>query len=191
MNLLVIDTETGGLNPEIDSLLSVAAVVWRDQELIAEKQFFVCEPEIRMDADSFGIHGLGATWLQENGSPPREVVAQLESFIAQYYPANELLVLAGHNVGFDVGFLKRLYRLANANFSKRFSHRTLDTASVALFMILAEVLPPGAASSDELFGFFKIPFGKKERHSALGDARATARLINAMLALLDSRLLAV
>jgi DNA polymerase-3 subunit epsilon len=185
MNLLVIDTETGGLNAGVDSLLSVAAVVWRSRELIAETQIFVCEPEIRMDEGSFRIHGIEPAWLKRHGVHPREAVAKLEQFVAEHIKQMEPVVLAGHNVGFDVAFLKRLYRLAGADYSKRFSHRTLDTASVGLFLILAQILPAGAASSDELFGCFGIPFGKKERHSALGDARATARMINELLALMD------
>lgn len=192
MNVLIIDTETGGLNPEVDSLLSLAAIMWRDREVVAETQIFVSEPEIRMDVESFRIHGIESSWLRTNGCAPSVAVAQLESFVAKHVPSKEPVVLAGHNVGFDVGFLKRLYRLAGADYKKRFSHRTLDTASIGLFLILAEMLPTGAASSDELFAFFQIPFGKKERHSALGDARATARLLNGLLGLVEkSRRIAV
>lgn len=189
MNLIVIDTETGGLNPETDSILSLAVVIWRDRELVDETQIFVCEPEMRMDAESTRIHGIEPDWLRRNGSLPHQAVSKLEGFIATRLPDSPegtKFILAGHNVGFDVGFLKRLYRLAGRDFARHFSHRTFDTASTGLFLILAGLLPPGAASSDELFGYFKIPFGKKERHSALGDARATARLINSMLGLMDN-----
>ena len=51
MNLIVIDTETGGLNPEFHSVVSVAIVLWRNRELIAETQVFVNEPELNLDTD--------------------------------------------------------------------------------------------------------------------------------------------
>jgi hypothetical protein len=56
----------------------------------------------------------------------------------------------------------------------------LDTATLGLFFILTGHLPEGIAKSDGLFLHFKIPIGD-DRHSALGDARATARLLNAFL----------
>jgi DNA polymerase III epsilon subunit-like protein len=185
MNLVVIDTETGGLDPQKQSLLSLAAVLWCDRELIAETQMFICEPEIQMDSESYRIHGLQPSWLKQNGLAPCQAVEHLEDFIASHFKQTGPIVIAGHNVTFDVGFLKRLYRLADADYSRQFSHRTLDTAAIGLFMILADILPNGAASSDELFKHFQVPFGQNERHSALGDARATATLINAMLSKLD------
>jgi DNA polymerase-3 subunit epsilon len=90
-------------------------------------------------------------------------------------------MLAGHNVAFDVAFLKRLYRLAGVSYPDFYSHRLLDTASLGLFFILSGHLPSGVAKSDELFAYFQIPFDRDRRHSALGDARATAQLINAFL----------
>ena len=56
--LLVIDTETGGLDPDHDSLLSLAAVVWRNGKVVAETQIFVNEPAARIDPESLAIHGI-------------------------------------------------------------------------------------------------------------------------------------
>ena len=57
---------------------------------------------------------------------PDEALARFETFVAAHF-AGELavgdaIVLAGHNVGFDVGFLKRLCRLARVPWPGTFSH---------------------------------------------------------------------
>lgn len=181
--LLVIDTETGGLDPDRDSLLSLAAVVWREGQLVADTQIFVNEPEPRITPDSIAVHGIDPTWLQAHGHSPCQAVQEFERFVHAHFSRFDRgdVLLAGHNVAFDVAFLKRLYRLAGVHYPAFYSHRLLDTAALGLFFILSGHLPSGVAKSDELFGYFQIAFGRNRRHSALGDARATAELINAFL----------
>lgn len=186
--LLVIDTETGGLDPNHDSLVSLAAVLWKDGEIVAEIQIFVNEPKPRIDAGAIAVHGIDPKWLKLNGSSPRRAVREFERFVATHFPRLEKgdVQLAGHNVAFDVAFLKRLYRLARVRFPSFYSHRVLDTASLGLFFILSGNLPKGSATSDKLFSHFSIPFTQGSRHSALGDARATAQLINEFLKMVKS-----
>lgn len=183
--LLVIDTETGGLDPSQDSLLSLAAIVWRDGDLIAETQIFVNEPNPRIGQESIAIHGIEPAWLRAHGLSPCDAVRQFEDFLHAHFTRFERgdVLLAGHNVSFDVAFLQRLYRLAGKEYPAFYSHRLLDTATLGLFFILSGDLPTGVAKSDELFSHFQISFGADRRHSALGDARATAELINAFLRL--------
>ena len=105
--LFVIDTETGGLDPDRDSVVSVAAVVWRDRELVAEIELFVNEPELNISPKSISIHGLEPSWLRLNGLSPDSALVKLEDFIRHHFPEIEnggLVQLAGHNVAFDVAF---------------------------------------------------------------------------------------
>jgi DNA polymerase-3 subunit epsilon len=93
----------------------------------------------------------------------------------------------GHNVGFDIGMLKRLCKLANAvPFEDLFSHRSLDTMSILRYLHLAGKVPESALSSTGGFDHFGIIVPPADRHTALGDARATAELLNRMLALIKS-----
>ena len=39
--LLFIDTETGGLDPQKHSLLSLALVVWEKREILDSKEFLI------------------------------------------------------------------------------------------------------------------------------------------------------
>lgn len=87
----------------------------------------------------------------------------------------------GHNLFFDVSFLRRLYRQAGIAFDPVFSHRLTDTAAIIRFLVLAERLPLTGASSTEAFDFFHIPFNSDRRHTALEDARTTALLLNKLI----------
>jgi len=39
--LLFIDTETGGIDPYVHSLLSIGLVVWENGQILAQKEIFV------------------------------------------------------------------------------------------------------------------------------------------------------
>lgn len=181
--LLVVDTETGGLDPLEYSILSVGAVVWERRRVVAEIEVFVHENPILCDEEALQVNRVDLDWLEEHGKNPASTVSLLESFLAEYFgkPDNDHKVcLVGHNVQFDIGFLKRLYRLGGGDFSKRFSHRSVDTASVLQFLMLTGLMPLEQPSSTEAFAFFGIDAGDK-RHTALGDARATAIMLDKLL----------
>src|SRR5258708_22116647 len=79
--LLVIDTETGGLDPARHSLLSLGAVVWRDGRVGDGIEIFVAELVPVAEPQALAVSGLDMSWLKENGKPPRRAVQALESFL--------------------------------------------------------------------------------------------------------------
>lgn len=179
--LLILDTETGGLDPYKDSLLSVGGIVWDAGRVVAEIDILVAEDTINVEADAMKINRIDLEHIRLNGLQPREAVLELERFLDVHFGVNSKVALAGHNVGFDAGFLKRLYRLGGESYQKRFSHRLLDTASVMRFLALANRLPFEDPSLDAGLRHFGIQVPNKDRHSALGDARATAQLLNKLI----------
>ena len=185
--LLVIDTETGGIDPDRHSLLSLAAVVWADGRIEGEIEIFVAEPDITVTARAMEINRIDLIEHAHKAMAPAEALARLLSFVADHFrsdlAAGEQLVLAGHNVGFDIGFLRRLCRLAGVPFPAIISHRSLDTASVLRFLSLAGIVPPSAVASTEAFAYLGVRVPEKLRHTALGDARATAELLTRLVGL--------
>lgn len=101
--LLVIDTETGGFDPEKHALLSVAAVDSYDNEafvgLIKPHPDWICEPE------ALAKNGFTLEFLEKNGRPEREVMQDL----ALWLHSRRFAVLAGCNVTFDRDFLKAAF----------------------------------------------------------------------------------
>jgi len=184
MKLLVIDTETGGLEPAKHSLLSIGAVVWSDGRVMDGIEVIVREPELTIDPEAMAVNKFDLARLDAAGRTPSQGVAEFDAFLERNFgprAGRKKISVAGHNVSFDIDFFSRLYRLAGADFRGLFSHRVLDTASVLAFLILAGRLPPTCATSSEAFEHFGIKFEPKERHTALADARATAMLLDALL----------
>jgi len=188
-DLLFIDTETGGLDSRVHSILSLAAVVWRDGQLGSRFEVFIREPDLSMDPEAMSVNKIDVKWLQSNGKSPQRAVEEFEMFLGQNFSIADdapRITLAGHNVGFDVEFLKRLYGFSNHSYDKRFWHRTVDTSSILAFLILAKIIPIDVPRSDIAFSYFKIEFEPNSRHTALGDCIATAKLFNRLLNLIPA-----
>ncbi len=93
-------------------------------------------------------------------------------------PGQEKLVLAGHNLQADLGFLRRLYGAAGISHERYFSHRLLDTAGVLRFLYLAGRLPVASAGLGDALNHFGIGSASSVRHTASGDATLPAHRLN-------------
>ena len=221
--LLIIDTETGGLDPRTNAILEVAGVVWERNpgqagRILGKFRYAVDDPDGTCEPRALEINGIDLA--THNGLPPKLVVALIEDFIREVYighesgihlllnprvsgcPKVDRVILGGHNVGFDVGFLKRLYDLADkprgffgffkrlyrlvvrrdshdSRYEKIFSHRLIDTCGVVRYLVLAGALPLEGAGSKEAFEYFGIY--PEKAHTALADAEATAKLLDNLI----------
>lgn len=185
---LVIDTETGGLDPLTHSILSVGAVVYRPGQISAQTEIIVMEQHLHLQPEAMVVNRINLVEHRKAGVLPSVAIEQLEDFLAPHFGPTEKIALAGHNVSFDIGFLKRLYRLGGQDFERRFSHRALDTASVLAFLRLAGRLNIPNAGLDAALKYFQIPVSEATRHTALIDAIATAKLIDKLLGFIDGNL---
>lgn len=178
---LIVDTETGGFAPEIHSILSLGAIVFSNGEILDSIQIFIAEDEIVAEKEALDVNGISLGNLHLSGLKPIEAVKKFEEFLAPHFNGSERIELVGQNIGFDVGFMRRLYRLAKRNFELRFSHRSIDTSSIMHFLMLRGELALSKPSLDEGLKYFEIQITPEERHSALGDAIATSKLFAALL----------
>ena len=185
--LVILDTETGGLDPAVHSILSLAVVIWTPEKDEDSYELMIAEPNIVAEREALLINGIDLDKLRVEGKTPISAATLLFNFIRRHFPASERPSLVGHNIHFDVAFLKRLFALANCEteYDKIFSHRTLDTAGIGRFLNLAGILNV-KNSSDALFTHFGImPACATKgvgRHTALGDAKATGELLRKLIA---------
>lgn len=185
-NILVIDVETGGLDPNVHSILTIGAVAWKDGAIADTISIQIAEPEIVAEAGALKVNGLDVDELRKTGVGVGNAVDQLETFIAKNNMRQKSPVtIAAHNVQFDYAFLKRLYRLAGRDFTKKFSHRTVCTQTLAYALVLANRLPLVSVAGDKVFAHFRCsPERVDGKHEALGDAIACAKALTAMLNML-------
>jgi len=177
-HILFVDTETGGLNPHEDSLLSIGAALIYDGHIIDTFYTLVREEKIIVNPQALAINGLSVDKVQEEGVTPLMAVNMLTAFLNKHNQRKNVQ-FAAHNAPFDMPFVKRLFSQAGKDFNKVFSYRPLCTQTGALLLDLSGriSLPGGSASLDNLTKFFHIDLDRDAGHNALQDAIAGAKVL--------------
>jgi DNA polymerase-3 subunit epsilon len=180
--LLFIDTETGGLNPYEHSLLSLAMVVWEDMEIIDSQELLINDGILSVTEEALSINKIDIEKHKQSAISSSQAIEKIFLFISKHFPRKRKITLAGHNVHFDANFLRFFFSRNDKNFSEFFSHRIIDTSSILYYLYLAGHIKQRAISSDEAFDLFGIKV--EGRHTAIGDAIATAKLFSRLLNLI-------
>ncbi|HPT13801.1 MAG TPA: 3'-5' exonuclease [Bacteroidales bacterium] len=180
--LLFIDTETGGLDAVKHSLLSIGMVIWEEMEIVDSKEILINDGVLSVTREALSINRIDIEKHRQTALSSSQAVDELFAFTGKHFPGKGKITLAGHNVHFDAGFLKAFLAANNKDFSKYFSHRMIDTSSILHYLYLSGQIGQKAVSSDEAFAFFNIEV--RGRHTALGDAIATAELFTKLLGLI-------
>jgi DNA polymerase III subunit epsilon len=169
MRQIVLDTETTGLEPELNHrVIEIGCVELVNRRATGRTFHRYLNPEREIDDGALAVHGIGRTDL--DGQPRfAEIAAELLAFIA----GAELIV---HNAAFDVAFLDaELARLAGEPRPVASLCQVLDT------LALARELHPGQRNSlDALCKRYGVDNSARQLHGALLDARILADVYLAM-----------
>jgi DNA polymerase III epsilon subunit-like protein len=163
--------------------------VWNDGSIEGKFQVVIREPNMKTTLEALRINGFTKEILETEGVSPVTAVLALQNFLLTH-DLRSRVTLAGQNVGFDIGFLKRLYRIAGKTekeYTAKFSHRALCTQTLALGLEAADRCTFKSTGLNGLCDYFGIVIregGAEGRHDALEDATATAKLLTAELALI-------
>jgi DNA polymerase-3 subunit epsilon len=178
MELLFLDTETGGLNPYQHSLLQVGVVAYKGGEIVDSLSFEVKHDQYYVTEQAMKINGLDLTEIDKTGMRKDQAVVKLNEFISKNFLKQPNL--AGHNPSIDKYMVRnQLYESNNLNMDQFISHRMIDTMSIIWALHHAGELPIEACSSTGAFEYFGITVEK--RHNALDDIIATVKLYECLL----------
>jgi DNA polymerase-3 subunit epsilon len=174
---IVLDTETGGLNPKEHSLLEMSGILWRPgKEIKPVFDCYVKEDEITTVPRAMEVNQIDLNVVQERGKSPKEAIKYIkESLDKELGPRRRPVKILAHNASFDYGFLQRLYNLAGEKINKDFYGRTIDTASILEFLMIVDHIKGNRASADVLFESTNNRLEEHERHRSYYDALATAK----------------
>ena len=95
--IVVLDTETTGLNPAKDEIVQVYA-----REIVAGKlgrEFHRYLKNTKSVGSAYFVHKISDEFLAEQGEDPKKVLAELKTFL-------EDACLVGHNLSFDLNMIK-------------------------------------------------------------------------------------
>jgi DNA polymerase-3 subunit epsilon len=173
LTYVVLDTETTGLDPDRDRIVSIAGVVIRGR-MVKRGEVFdaLVNPRQAIPMGSVRFHGI--TDVAVADCPPVEVV--LPAFLD--FAAGAVLV--GHQVWFDLHILRREARSLGVE-SALLAHPVLDTVALSQ-LVHGALLDHGLEAVAARLGV-----AVRARHSALGDVLTTAEILVRLLPLLEKR----
>jgi len=188
MNLLVLDIETTGLDPDKNCIVSIAAKLFdKDRKVLSSyvTNCFDNKAEIHLQALTVNRFTLGE--LNQHRSE-KEALSAFVDWLLTLSKTEEVTV-SGHNVAFDTNFLKK--RLKNINmegFDSIASYKVIDTASLGGLLILSGYIRPDTKISlASLVKELGLAYNPSKHHSAEYDVEITANLLFAMVDLLKSK----
>ncbi len=166
----VFDTETTGLDPDDgDEIISIGAVRIANNKIVYQDLFEeLVDPKRDIPLESYNIHGIN----YEMVAGKKDINATLPIF--KNYTSQSVLV--GHNIAFDMKMLKVKETTTNI----KFSNPVLDT------LLLSAILHPAQEKHDMESIAKRLGIDILGRHTALGDAIATAEIFLKLVSILNS-----
>ena len=169
LKFTVLDTETTGLCPDQgDEIISIAALRIVNQRIVYRDSFEeLINPQRHIPMDSYRIHGIHPDMVADKETIDT-VLPRFRNFVSQ-------TILVGHNIAFDM----KMFKVKEAQTGVSFTNSILDT------LLLSALLQP--AHQDHGLEAIAKRLGVDiiGRHTALGDAVATAKIFLKLIPLLE------
>ncbi len=182
VRFVVLDTETTGLDPKKDAIVTIGAVTVQNNEILLEDQFEALL-RFRYNTSAVVVHGITREAAEEEGV---DEVEALRDFLGYLRDG----VIVGHHIGFDVEILREHIM---RRFGQDLENRWLDTMELTLHLEDSGAFgtpPDDDEDVDERGRDFSLDglcarFGIKphDRHTAAGDAFITAQVFLKLLRL--------
>ena len=166
VRFVVLDSETTGLNPTSDRIITIGAVAVQAGEIILGDSFDALI-KLTRNTPAVTVHGI----TRDESLKGIEETEALELFL-EYLKDG---VIVGHHIGHDVAALDTAYA---RHWGFTLMNRCVDTLSLALHLerdgAFAGRPPIRSFSLDALCEMFGVlPY---DRHTAIGDAFITAQI---------------
>ena len=172
LRFIVLDSETSGLDPHIDRIITIGAVAVRAHEIVLEDSFDALVAVA--DTGAVEIHGITPDEAR-GGLEEAEVLTRFLDYLRDG-------VIVGHHIGHDIGMLDVA---CERHWGFRTMNRSLDTMDLTLHLerdgAFAARPPIRQFTLDALCSMFEVI--PHDRHTASGDAFLTAQVFLRLLRL--------
>lgn len=173
VRFIVLDSETTGLDPRKDRLITIGAVAVIDGEILLEDSYEALL-KVQYNTSAVTVHGITVEESQAGLDEP-EALEQFMDYLKDG-------IIVGHHIGHDVATFNAGYE---RHWGFSMSNLSLDTMALALILEA-----DGAFAGYENFHNFSLDalcdrFGviPHDRHTAPGDAFMTAQVFLRLLRL--------
>lgn len=173
---IVIDIETGGVNPLKSALLEIAAiqVVYQDG-LLQPDTLYSCHvlpfEGAQLDPTALEINRIDPYHPFRFAIDETKALTELFAFAENGLKQSgcRRAVLVGHNAHFDLSFIQAAMKRCKYNKTPFHAFTCFDTATLSGLFFGKTILAKALYAAD-------IPFDKTQAHSAIYDAKRTADL---------------
>ncbi|WP_216796615.1 DNA polymerase III subunit epsilon [Candidatus Vallotia tarda] len=168
MRLLVLDTETTGLNAKGgDRIIEIGCVEIVNRQLTGNNLHFYVNPERDSNPGALAVHGLTTEFLSD-----KPKFADISSVLTDFVKNASIVI---HNAPFDISFLDAEFAMLALPPFRNYCSDVIDT------LIQAKAMFPGKRNSlDALCERFNISNAHRTQHGALLDAELLAAIYLAM-----------
>jgi len=166
------DTETTGLDPDKDQIIQIGMILLDNAFNEVSRKVIHAFPEVPVHPKAAEVNGYSVEEWTNRGAVSQIVLfAEIHAFVDGCRGMHPLC----HNIPFDVGFLKKLFKVHEGAYGKHFSYHTVDTVGIALFVDM--VLSGKKSSSYKLASLCeRFSITLDNAHDALADIEATVNL---------------
>jgi len=166
VRFVVLDSETTGLNPRVDSIITIGAVSVQNGEIFLDDSFEVLL-KLSRNTSAVTVHGI----TRDESRRGMEEPEALEKFLDYLKDG----VIVGHHIGHDIATFNAAYE---RHWGFQMLNRSLDTMNLTLHLEKAGAFsgrpPIREFTLDALCDMFGVI--PHDRHTAGGDAFITAQV---------------
>lgn len=178
--IIAFDTETTGLDPAKDEIIAIAMVTLDEHFNEVGRKAIFAQPDVKVSEEAAKINGYVYEEWEARGAVSQVMLfAEVHEFIRSQ-KAKKPLIPMGHNVGFDINFLKALFKKNEAkDYGRLMSYHSMDTIGITMFCDLAKFDKLNSAYKlTELCERFGITLDNA--HDATADIDATIELFRTL-----------
>lgn len=177
--LLFIDTETGGLDPQKHSLLTIGMCVMVEGYIMDKLEIKLKQDTYNVTSSALNVNKIN---LLELDTDIKNAFNKIIMFIQRNFDTKDKITLAGHNVNFDIGFLKIFweeglktipeYSRGQFLWNKLFDYHYVDTMQISAFLNDVGIIITPNNKLESLIKYFSL--NPTSRHTALEDSIMTS-----------------
>ena len=162
MRKIIFDTETTGLNPEVDKIIEVGCVELLNDVPTGKTFHRYYNPDnVKISEQSFNIHGLSNDFLSKFPTFENSIEELLEFF------GDSLLVI--HNAIFDVS-------MVNYTLNKLQKNKLRENRYICTLELSRKKFPGSKVNLNSLCRRYKINLESRQKHGALTDCFLLAQV---------------
>jgi DNA polymerase III epsilon subunit-like protein len=186
MNILYIDTETTGIDPQNNSIIELAAILEVEGKIVDTFQETLA-PKVNgnISLEALKVNKNSITKVLAFEDRQQKVLKFIDWLLR--FNLSGPLYICGHNVAFDIAFIKETLKEFNiSGWDSAVSYRLIDTSTIGTFLInsgvinLSDGMPKGS-SLEKLALALNIEVRGRKLHSAMGDVELTREVYQALL----------